>query len=80
MCATLAHMQTTTAQIAAIVRGAVAEQGLTQKQVAGILRIDRHSVSERLRGRRPFTAAELLVLAHSMRVPVSRLYPAERAA
>ena len=74
---TLYDMQTTTETIAAKVRGVAAEKRYTQKRIADTLSISRTSVVERINGRIPFTATEILDLARSMRVSPSRFFPDE---
>ena len=68
-------MQNTTSQIADRVRGIAAEKRYTQKRIADTLGIARSSTVERLNGRVPFTAAEILTLSVATGVPVSRFFP-----
>lgn len=70
-------MTSSTQRIAAKVRGVAAERRLTQQGIADALRLSRTSVVERINGRVPFTATEILTLALEMRVPVSRFFPSE---
>ena len=67
-------------RIADRVRGIAAEHRLTQQAIADVLTISRTSVNERYKGRVPFTATELLVLARQTGEPVSRFYPEDVAA
>lgn len=62
-------------RIANRVRGIAAEHELTQQAIAEVLQISRTSVSERYKGRVPFTATELLALARTTNEPVSRFFP-----
>lgn len=68
-------MTSTTQRIAAKVRGVAAERRLTQQGIADALQLSRTSVVERINGRVPFTAPEILTLAQKMSVPVTRFFP-----
>lgn len=70
-------MTSTTQRIAAKVRGVSAERRVTQQGIADALLLSRTSVVERINGRVPFTATEILTLAIEMRVPVERFFPTE---
>lgn len=59
------------------VRGVAAEKGYTQDRLAQTIRISRTQLVERLGGRIPFKADEILTLAFEMRVPVERFFPTE---
>lgn len=62
-------------KIASRVRGLAAETRFSQQRIADTLSISRNSVVQRINGRVPFTAAEILTLAVAMRVPTSRFFP-----
>lgn len=70
--------------IADMVRGVAAEKRFTQKRIAEALGLSRTSVVERVNGRIPFSALEVLTLSQAMNVPVTRFFPepatVERAA
>jgi len=72
-------MANTTERIADKVRGIAAEKRSSQQNTADILGISRTSVVERMNGRIPFTATEILLLATAWQVPVSRFFPREIA-
>lgn len=61
--------------IADAVRGVAAERRFTQQRIAQVLGISRTSVVDRYAARVPWTGPELLALAASMGVHVSRLFP-----
>lgn len=69
-------MTSTTERIAGRVRGIAAEHRFTQKRIADTLGLSRSSVVERINGRVPFTAPEVLALSIAMHVPVARFFPA----
>lgn len=77
-------MDDRTQGIADTVRGVAAEKRFTQQRIAKTLGISRQSVSDRLRGRIPFSATEILTLADEMGEPIARFFPrhivVERAA
>ncbi len=64
-------------RIADKVRGVAQEKRSTQEEIASLLGISRQSVSERYRGRVPFTGPELATLSSAWSVPIARLYPDE---
>lgn len=68
-------MTSTTQRIAAKVRGVSAERRLTQQGIADALELSRTSVVERINGRVPFTATEILILARTLNVQVGRFFP-----
>lgn len=68
-------MQTTKEHIAAKVRGVAAETRFTQQRMAEALGMSRASIVQRINGRIPFTAPEVLTLAQAMNVPVTRFFP-----
>lgn len=68
-------MTNPTQRIANRVRGVAAEHRFTQQRIADTLGLSRTSVVERMQGRVPWSATELLTLAEAMRVPVSRFFP-----
>jgi len=79
------HTVSLGAQIAAEVRAELARQGLTQQQLADRLGVRQWWVSRRVAedgSRRPvaITAAELVLIAGALRVPVGQFLPRERAA
>lgn len=71
----MAFMTNATERIADKVRGLAAENRFTQQRIADTLKISRTSVVERMNGRVPFTAAEVLTLAEAMNEPVTRFFP-----
>lgn len=72
---TLNGMTPTSTGIPDKVRGVAAEKRYSQQRIASVLGLSRTSIVERLNGRVPFTAEELLTLSVEMSVPVSRFYP-----
>lgn len=66
--------------IADEVRAAMARRHVTQTQLAEALGISRQAVSDRLRGRTPFTVRDLLVAARVLRVSPWHLIPQPAAA
>lgn len=68
-------MTNATERIADKIRGLAAEKRFTQQRIASVLEISRTSVVERMNGRIPFTAAEVLILAEAMNEPVARFFP-----
>jgi len=81
---TVTDMTETNTAIADMVRGVAAEKRFTQKRIAEALGLSRTSVVERVNGRIPFSALEVLTLSQAMNVPVTRFFPepatVERAA
>lgn len=72
-------MSTIDEDVAAVVRQALKEQGLSQRQAAApIFGLSQQALSDRLRGRTPFTVADLGGLAAHLKVPVAQLLQAER--
>lgn len=61
--------------IAAKVRGAVAEHGKSQREVAEILGLSQPVIQLRLKGKRAFRADELAKLATALGVPVENFFP-----
>ena len=59
--------------IAAAVRAEMARQMRKQDDLAAVLGVAQQAVSRRLRGDMPWRAAELVVVAHWLDVPVERL-------
>ncbi|MBD3753347.1 MAG: XRE family transcriptional regulator [Micrococcales bacterium] len=76
----LTVMTATASRIADKIRGVAAEKRFTQKRIAQTLGIAQSSVTERLAGRVPFTAPEVLTLAAAMGEPVERFFPSPAAA
>jgi transcriptional regulator with XRE-family HTH domain len=68
-------MNDAVSRIADKMRGVAAEKRATQGEVAGLLGIGRKAVNDRMNGRVPWTAAELLVLSEAWGVPVASLFP-----
>lgn len=66
-------------EIADRVRGVAAEKRFTQTRIASTLTLARSSVGQRMTGQVPFSAAELVVLANAMEVPVQRFFPQDGA-
>lgn len=77
----VAGMPNVSGSIADKVRGVAAEKRFTQARIAATLGLSRTSVVERMNGRVPFTADELLRLASVMGEPITRFFPehSERA-
>ena len=71
----LFDMTNVTNAIADRVRGISAEKRYTQERTAQTLGLARSSVSARLSGSIPFTAAELLTLAVALGVRIERFFP-----
>ena len=71
----MSRMRDTDSEIADRVRGIAAEKRLTQASIAATLRLGRTTVVERMNGRVPFTAAEILTLSVATGVPISRFFP-----
>lgn len=61
--------------IADKVRGVIAEKRCDQTAVAEVLDRSRQAVNQRLNGRVPFTAAEILRLSITLGVPIERFFP-----
>lgn len=61
----------TNADVAAKVRGVLAEKQIRQGEVAQTLNLSRMAVSRRLAGETPFTAEELIKIGDAAHVPVS---------
>ena len=77
------NMKDTMKQIADKVRGVAAEKHVTQQAMANLLGMSRAAFSDRINGKVPFGAHEILALANHFDVPVTRLFPdlfTERAA
>ena len=71
-----AMTDSTTASIAAKVRGVKAEKGLTNDSIAQIIGVDdRKTVGARLAGKVPFSATELHRFAVATDEPVTRFFP-----
>ncbi|MGW9021295.1 helix-turn-helix domain-containing protein [Leucobacter chromiiresistens] len=64
----------TNADVASLVRGAMAERGVRQSDVAQALGVSRMAVSRRLSGETSFSAEELIVLRDVLGVPVGRFF------
>ena len=74
-------MDTHTQRVAAAVRAEMARRKATQAQLAEILGVHQMSVSRRLNGRTPFTAAEILQVAEFLGVdPIVLMPPQDGAA
>lgn len=72
----IVHDMTTTATgIPDKVRGVAAEKRYSQQRIADALSISRSSVVERLAGRVPFTAEEILTLSIALNTPIFRFFP-----
>lgn len=56
------------------VRAEVARSGLSQSDIAGILRISQAAVSRRLSGKVEFSASQLSTLATELNVPVATFF------
>lgn len=66
--------QTLTERVAAAVRTEVRKAELTQRELAAIIGVHQPNVSLRLRGKIPFTTAELGKIAAALNVPVSMFF------
>lgn len=69
-------MHSTHEAVAAEVRAALARSQIRQGEVAEALSLSRASVSRRLKGERPFTVPELLVVADLVGVNASEFFSA----
>lgn len=64
----------TNADVAAKVRGALAEKRVKQAEVAGAIHLSRMAISRRLAGDTPFTPEELITVAGLCEVPVASFF------
>lgn len=62
------------AEVADRVRGVAAERRLSRGQIAATLQVTPMSLSRRLNGQTPLTAAELSALSDLLDVPVGRFF------
>lgn len=67
--------QTRSSRIGLEVRGAMADKGRKQRDVATLLDLSQPAVSRRLRGVVPFSAEELAAVATYLDVPLETLLP-----
>ncbi len=67
------HVADLTTAIAASVHEVLRARGIQQRQIAPVLGLSQPAVSDRLRGRTPFTLADLDRIAEHLGVPVARL-------
>lgn len=68
------------AGVTANIRAEIARANLTQTHLAEALGLTQQSVSDRMRGRTPFTVDELLLVAALLNIPVTRLVDVEQVA
>ena len=64
---------TPSAHLLAEIRGQLARQGKTQRDLAALLSLSQATVSARMTGKTEFTVSELRAVAAWLDVPVSRL-------
>lgn len=64
----------TNEEVADRVRGVAAERRLSRTQIAETLQVTPMSLSRRLNGKTPLTAAELSTLSDLLEVPVGRFF------
>jgi transcriptional regulator with XRE-family HTH domain len=67
-------------RVAAAVRAEVARRKVTQQQLAELLGVHQMSVSRRLNGQTPFTAAEILTVAEFLGCDPALLMPTQDVA
>lgn len=60
--------------VARRVRGLAAEKQIKHTQLASALHLSRMAMWRRMAGETPFTAAEMIVIARALDVPVAALY------
>lgn len=64
----------TNADVAAKVRGALAEKQFNASQIAASLNLSKMSMSRRMRGETPFTPEELIIISGEIQVPVASFF------
>lgn len=65
----------TAPRMADLVRGALADAGLTQERIAAVLSLSQVAVSRRVRGSVDWRAEELATLDRDLGVDVARFFP-----
>lgn len=66
--------QNLTQRVAAVVQAEVRKAEMTQRELAAVIGVHQPNVSLRLRGKIPFTTAELGKIATALNVPVALFF------